>query len=373
MPQPLIVSISPHLRDRDSTARIMWTVVAVLAPVAAWSGYVFGYRAWMVILTAVVFAVGSEAAVCLYRRIPSTLNDGSAIITGTLLAFCLPANVPLYVPAVGSVIAIVLVKSIFGGLGHNIWNPALMARAILQLSFPTSLNLAQWPILRDTHKFFDLGRFAANINDVGVDAVTGATVTAAVAMPARVADAISQATPLNTHMLPPHTGVLAGYDPSHLSMWLGLRPGCLGETCFVLLTLGCLVLIALRIVKWYMPTLYIATTLLVVTVLPYSKGPLVTSWGDWGYPAYHLLFGGVALGAMFMATDMVTSPLTAAGRIIFAVGCGLITGLIRLYGGYPEGVCYAILLMNTATPLIDRITRPRVFGTHRLPRQGVTS
>lgn len=357
MSQELVVSVSPHLRDRDSTARIMWTVVAVLAPAAIWSGYVFGYRAWIVILTSVLFSVGSEAVVCAYRKLPLTINDGSAVITGILLAFCLPANAPLYVPAIGGIIAIVLAKAIFGGLGHNIWNPALMSRAILQLSFPGSLNLPRWPILRDSASNFDVSRFAGNINDLSADAVT-------------------RATPLATSMIPPVKGIAAGYDPSHFSMWMGLRPGCLGETCFVLLALGCLVLIALRIVKWYVPVLYLATTALVVTVLPYSKGPVVTAWGDWGNPLYNVLFGGVAMGAMFMATDMVTTPLTALGQIIFAVGCGLITALVRLYGGYPEGVCYSILLMNTATPLIDRVTRPRVFGTiwpSGQPRKGVTS
>jgi len=358
--QELIVSVSPHLRDRDSTARIMWTVVATLIPAAIWAGYVFGYRAWLVILTAVVFAVASEAAVCVYRKLPLTIGDGSAVITGILLAFVLSPGVPLYVPAVGSIIAIVLVKQIFGGLGHNIWNPALMARAILQLSFPNALNLPRWPILNnDTFGLFNVSRFAGNVNDLTVDAVT-------------------RATPLHESMIPPVKGVAAGYDPSQFSMWMGFRPGCLGETCFVLLALGCLVLIALRIVKWYVPVLYLATLALMTTVLPYAKGggSVVTTWGQWGDPFYHVLFGGAALGAMFMATDMVTTPLTALGQIIFAVGCGVITALVRLYGGYPEGVCYSILLMNTATPLIDRITRPRVFGTvwpSGQPRKGAAS
>ena len=348
MSEKLVVSVSPHLRDRDSTARIMWTVAGVLVPAAVWAGYVFGYRAWVVILTAVLSSVASEAIVCAVRKIPLTTGDGSAVVTGLLLAFVLPANAPLYVPAIGGIIAIVLVKQIFGGLGHNIWNPALMARAILQLSFPDALNLPQWPILRHTDRLLDVARFAGNINDLAADAVT-------------------RATPLDVTMLPPANGVAAGYDPASFGMWMGLRPGCLGETCFILLALGCVILIALRIVKWYVPVLYLGTVALMVTVLPLAKGEgaraVVTQWGQWGNPLYHVLFGGVALGAMYMATDMVTSPLTRAGQIIFAVGCGLITALVRLYGGYPEGVCYSILLMNTATPLIDRITRPRVFGT----------
>ena len=323
----------------------MWTVVAALVPAGFWSGYVFGYRAWLVILTAVVFCVGSEAAVCAIRKLPLSIGDGSAVVTGMLLAFVLPASAPVYVTALGGVIAIVLVKQIFGGLGHNIWNPALMSRAILQLSFPNALNLPEWPILKGSWKVVDVARFAGNINDLAVDAVT-------------------RATPLT--MLP-QTGIEQGYSPADFGMWMGLRPGCLGETCFVLLALGCVALIALRIVKWYVPVVYLGTLALMVTVLPYGKGEglraLTTSWGQWGNPFYHVVFGGAALGAMYMATDMVTTPLTRGGQLIFAVGCGVITALVRLYGGYPEGVCYSILLMNTATPLIDRVTRPRVFGT----------
>ena len=347
----------------------MWTVVATLMPAFVWSGYLFGYRAWLVTGVSVIFAVASEYVVQAYRRAPITVGDGSAVITGMLLAFVLPPNVPLWLPAVGAVIAVALVKQVFGGLGHNIWNPALLGRAALQLSFPDLINHAQWPILNPKTVGYGLGRFAGNILDavpatVSERAADAATAASRLALP-QTGDAVSMATPLT--MLP-QTGIHNyGYSPASFSMWMGLQPGSLGETSFILLALGCLVLVALRIVKWYVPVLYLGSLALMVTVLPYSKGEepmrLVTQWGAWGNPLYHVMFGGAALGAFFMATDMVTTPLTWKGQVIFAVGCGMLTALIRLYGGYAEGVCYSILLMNTATPLIDRITQPRVYGT----------
>ncbi len=341
---PFVVGTSPHLNDRDSTARIMWSVVLALVPALLAALYVFGWYAGVVVLTCVVACMACEAIIQRVRGVPVTVSDGSAAVTGVLLAFVLPPQTPVWVCVLGSVVSIGLAKQLFGGLGCNVWNPALVGRAVLQISLPDIINSAKWPILNPAEGGFQWSRLLMDIRQAGASP-----------------DVITQATPLS---VTPLQGIdQLGYHPCSLKMLLGVHPGSLGETSFILLALGGIALILMGRVKWQLPAFYIGTVALLTWIFPYSKlnyeGPAAFFAGD---PAYHVVFGGLALGAFFMATDMVTSPLTTFGQILFAVGCGVITAAIRLYGGYPEGVCYSILLMNTAVPMIDRYTRPRVLG-----------
>ena len=347
--EKLTVRTSPHIRDADSTARIMWSVALALVPAFVGSLFIFGYYAGVVTLACVASCMFFETLIQAVRKVPITVSDGSAAVTGMLLAFVLPPDVPLWIPVLGSLIAIGLAKQLFGGLGHNIWNPALVARAVLQLSAPDFINHGGgWPVLRGSDGGTVFSRLFMNISDT--------------------ADAVTQASPLS---MASATGVDKGYDVSFAAdaatswrLWLGFEPGCLGETSFILLAVGGIALILFKRIKWQVPVCYIGTVALLVWMFPYSKASFPPTEGFFvGNPLYHVAFGGLALGAFFMATDMVTTPLTTLGQIVFAVGCGILTAVIRLYGGYPEGVCYSILIMNTAVPLIDRFTRVRVFGT----------
>jgi len=325
----LIVSASPHIRDIDSIPRIMWGVVFSLIPAGIASTVVFGYYSLYVVFLSCLAAVCSEIFVLQLRKLPlSTIKDGSAIVTGILLAYTLPPSVPWYVPVVGSFFAITIVKHTFGGLGNNIWNPALAARAFLQVAYPAVIN-SDWRILNPDKLFH-------NIMKVDADG--------------KLLDAVTKATPLAKE---------AGAETYRFAeLLIGNVPGCIGETSAIALLLGGFYLIYKRYIKWYVPTCYIAVVFFMAMFLPPR---VVTPWAN--NPFYHVFAGGLLLGAFFMATDMVTSPLTKKGLIIFAVGAGALTALIRFYSGYPEGVCYSILLMNTATPLIDRFTKPRLYGS----------
>lgn len=305
-----LVSSSPHIRSGETTQRIMLDVIIALMPALIAGILYFGFRALTVTITAVVFAVAAEAAMQKILGKPVTVNDLSAVVTGVLLAFNVPVTMPLWMVAVGSVFAIAVAKQCFGGLGYNFINPALAARAVL---------LASWPV-RMTNWV------------------------------APGADAVSTATPL---------AILKGAEaagqplPGILDLFIGNIGGCIGETSALALILGGAYLIYRGVISYRIPVVYIGT----VAVLSFLFGGF-----DATAMIYHVFAGGLFLGAIFMATDYSTSPMTAKGQIIFAVGCGLLTALIRFYGGYPEGVSYSILLMNLATPLIDRYTMPRKFG-----------
>ncbi len=394
---PYIVASSPHWNEPSSVRRIMADVVIALCPAFAWAAFAYGYRAPLVVVVCVAAATLSEAACRRLMGRDLAIDDGSAVVTGALLAAVLPANIPFWFAALGAAFAIVIGKQVFGGLGANIWNPALLARAAMQVSMPGHMIAARWPWL----SFAD-GRAAAGAatdwtgNPARSFAGTFAELNAKAAQPA---DAILSATmPLHanpgvpasgydlitaaTSMKTVHYPVLeAGLDPAAAlppaltptwtdvaRAWLGAEGGCLGEVAAGLLLLGGLYLLWRNVISWRIPAAYLATVALCVFALPM---PVVHGGdqvayrfaGSWTLLLLHLGGGGVMLGAFFMATDYVTSPLTPSGKIVFGAGCGLLTMVIRLYGGYPEGVCYAILLMNTAVPLIDRFTRPRVFGT----------
>ena len=271
----LTVSSSPHIRSKESTERIMTDVIIALAPAMIASVFFFRLGAVKVLFFSIVSCVLTEAVLQKLMKKPITVNDFSAVVTGLLLAFNMPAAVSFWIPIVGGVFAISIVKQLFGGLGHNFMNPALAARAML---------LASWPVQM------------TNWVSPG-------------------ADAVSTATPLSV--------------------------------------LGGIYLIIRKVISPVIPVVYIGTVALLTLVL---------GGFDFQYMLQNLLAGGLVLGAFFMATDYSTSPITPKGKIFFAVGCGLITTIIRLYGGYPEGVSYSILLMNIAAPLIDKFTRPKVFG-----------
>ncbi len=301
MDNTLLVSPSPHIRSSNSTTRIMLDVIIALCPALVASVVIFGFRALAVTALCVAVCVLAEWAFEKLCKREVTVGDLSAAVTGILLAFNLPASVPLWQAAFGSVVAIVVVKQLFGGIGKNFANPAITARIVMLLSFSGSMS-----------------NFAtAN-------------------------DAVSGATPLAL--------MSAGEDmPSLLDMFIGRHGGSLGETCALALLAGGIYLVARRVITWHTPVVYLTTVALFALAL--GENPL-----------HHLLSGGLMLGAIFMATDYSTTPSTPWGKVIFGVGCGLITVLIRVFGSYPEGVSFAILLMNILTPYISKWTKRKPFG-----------
>jgi len=312
MKDKLIVSVSPHLHKDESVSKIMWMVIISLLPAGAAGVFIFGITALWVIILGVVSALVTEAILQVLSKRKVTILDGSAVITGLLLAYNLPPKVPFWLPIMGAFFSIAIGKQIFGGLGQNIFNPALVGRVFLMASWPKYMTTFTRPL--------------------NYDAVTSAT-PLALLKEGRVLENIS-----------------------YLDLFLGKRGGCIGEVCILALLLGALFLFIKGYISWHIPLSYILT----VGVFTYIFGQKGLFSGDW---LFHILSGGLILGAFFMATDYVTSPLTRKGQVIFGIGCGVITAVIRLWGGYPEGVSYAILMMNAATPIIDRYTKNRVYGS----------
>lgn len=300
-----IVSVSPHIRSNESTTTIMRDVLIALSPALVASVIFFGVRALVVSVvcvgTAVFFEWGFEK-IC---KRPNTIGDLSAAVTGLLLAFNLPVDIPLWQAAFGSLVAIVVVKQLFGGIGYNFANPAITARIVMLIAF--SGTMTSWAI-------------------------------------PNFSDAVSSATPL----VALKSGTM---DVTHLQLFLGNVGGCLGETSALALLIGGIYLIAKKIITWHTPVAFIGT----VFVLALIKG-------GFGFAVAEILAGGVFIGAFFMATDYVTTPSTKWGRIIFGIGCGLITCLIRFFGNYPEGVSFSILFMNILTPYISKWTATKPLG-----------
>lgn len=330
MSSRLTVGSSPHIHAPLDTQKIMAWVLASLLPAGAAGIWFLGLSSLGVIVTCVAVCVGSEF---LWQKLAGqrvTVSDLSAAVTGLLLAYNLPPTIPLWMAACGSVFAIVLVKQFFGGLGGNIVNPALAARAMMLISWPVAMTT--WTVQGVSGATpLALLKWAATSAEPAASAVSQATSAAASA-----AEAASPALP---------------------SLWdllIGNVGGCIGETSAVALLLGGALLIWKGIVSWRIPVVYI------VTVAVFSL-----AFGRSGGPLYEVLTGGLMLGAFFMATDYTTSPMTAKGQLLFAAGCGLLTALIRTFGGYPEGVSYSILIMNLTVPLIDRLTVPRILGEAR--------
>ena len=305
----LTVASSPHIRGNFRTSRLMLDVVLALLPALAVGAYVLGIRALLVALISVAAAMTTELCYSWIFKKRNTVIDCSAMVTGLLFAMTLPVSVPYWVAAAGSAFAILAAKLMFGGLGQNIFNPALLARAAVMVLFPASLT--RYPAL-------------------GVDAVTGAT-------------------PLH-HMVMP-----ALPEESILDMFLGNCPGSIGEISALALILGGVYLVVRKVISARIPLAYIGSV--AVLTLVFHKTDDALSW-----MLYSLFSGGLMLGAIFMATDYVTSPVTKRGQIIYGVGCGVLTVLFRYFGLFPEGVTYGILLMNLCVWTIDRYTAPRIYG-----------
>ena len=320
MAKRLTVSASPHARSKETTTGIMLDVIIALIPAFIMSVVYFGLRALVLTATCVVSCVAFEFIARKVMKRNSTIGDLSAVVTGIILAFNLPATLPLWMAVIGSLIAIVVVKQMFGGIGQNFVNPAMTARIILMTSFPTAM--AKWVV-----PFTDT--FSA-------DAVTSATPMATLAsVKGGDISAVAEALPSLTDML------------------IGKHGGSMGEACSIALIIGGLYLIARKVISPIIPFTFIGT----VAVFMLFAGN-----GHIDFVAYELLGGGLMLGAFFMATDYSTSPINKKGKIIFGIGCGLITSLIRIFGSLPEGVSFSIILMNILVPHIENMTTPKPFG-----------
>lgn len=300
----LIVSHTPHLRSNESVRRMMLDVIIALTPALIGSIYFFKLNAVKLLLASIISAVVFEAGIQKLFKKEVKIKNLSAVVTGILIAFNLPAHAPWWIAVFASGFAIIIIKEFFGGIGHNFMNPALGARAAL---------VASWP-----------GIMTNYINP----------------------DGISAATPLT---------ILKGGStalPSIQRMLIGDIGGVIGETSAILLLIGAIYLIVRKVIDWKIPVFYIASTCILLVVLGVDASNII----------YHVLGGGLILGAFFMATDYASTPVTPMGRIIFAIGCGILTALIRVKGAMPEGVSYSILIMNVAAPVIERWTQPKVFG-----------
>lgn len=316
----LIVSHSPHISGNDTIQRTMLDVIIALIPAMIAGIWVMGPRAAVVILTSVLACVFFEWVWQKAVKKPSSISDLSAVVTGLLFAFNLPVTVPLWMVVIGAFVAIIVVKQFFGGLGHNFMNPALAARAFL---------LASWALAMTTW----------------IEPGTGMGLSL-FATP----DAVSSATPLAA--MKEGSGQLATYA----NLFLGNVGGCIGETSVLAILIGAAYLIIRKVIRLRVPVTYIVVVAIGTWIFAGKNGYFS---GDW---LYEIMAGGLMLGAFFMATDYTTTPFTPVGQYVFALGCGILTVLIRIWGGYPEGVSYSILLMNVATPLIDKFTQPRRYG-----------
>jgi len=295
------ISVGPHIRDREDARSIMWWVAFALLFPAAAATYFFGLKALVLIIFTTFVAIASEAVFQWLAKRSITVSDGSAAVTGILLALIIPSTLPLWMAAIGAILAVGLVKGLFGGLGFNIFNPALAARALL---------LASWPV--------------AMTNWV------------------KPFETVTTATPL-------FLAKMGQVVPGYWDLFIGNRAGSLGETSVLAILIGAVILFYKKIIDWPAPTAYIGTVAIMTYLLGHD-------------PLFGILSGGLMIGAFFMATDYVTAPVTVKGRFIFGLGCGVMTVLIRYFGGFPEGVNYSILLMNILTPIIDKYARPRLFG-----------
>lgn len=350
MENKIIVSSSPHLHDRSNVKFVMWNVVIALLPALIAGVIHYGFKALSITIYSVIGAVVAEALIQKLRKKEVTIMDGSAVLTGMLVAFNIHAGSPWWLGVIGSVFAIAIGKHAFGGLGHNIVNPALLGRAFLLASWPT-LVTAGWVPPNVGHTS---GLNMAHIPEQAHQLVTSAT-PLGVAKMLRNPDIISSIGTDNAQNIFSH---LTDYS-TLMNLFWGNIGGCIGEVSAFALLLGALYLLLLHIIEWRIPVFYIGT----VFVLTYIFGGLNGIFSASIFlPLFHILAGGLFLGAFFMATDMVTSPVTKRGRIIFGIGCGVICVVIRLVGGYPEGVSYSILIMNLFVPLIDRYTMPKAFG-----------
>ncbi len=323
----LTISGSPHDYSDQSTKKIMWGVVIALVPTMLVSFWYFGLGAVYITLTSVLACVLFEFLIQKYLlKGNSTITDGSAVITGILLALNVPSNLPIWMIIVGALVAIGVAKMTYGGLGKNPFNPALIGRVFLLMSFP--VNMTSWPLPTVNRTAF-------------LDAVTGPTALGTIKEGLAKGESVQQ---------------LINNIPSYTDMFLGNIGGSLGEVSAIAIILGGLFMLFRKIITWHIPASFILTVFAFTGILFLMDN---TKYVD---PIFHLLTGGLMLGAIFMATDMVTSPMTKSGMLLFGFGCGLLTVLIRVWGSYPEGVSFAILIMNALVPLINKGFKPKKFG-----------
>ena len=327
MDKQLIVSPSPHVHSGESTSRLMFNVVLALMPAFAVSLYYFGVGALIVTLLSVGSCIIFEYLIqkFLLKGNP-TITDGSAVVTGLLLAFNVPSNLPWYIVVIGSLVAIGVAKMSFGGLGSNPFNPALVGRVFMLISFP--VQMTSWPLPVASRLQY-------------LDAVTGPTPLAILKEGLKNGETISQ---------------MGDKIPTHMQMFMGLMGGSLGEIAAFALLIGFVWLLFTKVIPWHIPV-SIFTTIAVFTGILWMINPETNA-----DPIFHLLTGGVMIGAIFMATDYVTSPMNPVGMWIFGIGIGLLTVIIRVWGAYPEGVSFAILIMNAFVPLLNRYIKPKRFG-----------
>ena len=325
--QPIIISASPHVHSDRTSKKIMYDVVIALIPAFLVSLYVFGIGAFVVTAVAVASCLLFEYLIQKFLlKTAVTIGDGSALITGILLAFNLPSGLPIWMVIVGSLVAIGVAKLSFGGLGFNIFNPALIGRVFLLISFPVQMTM--WP--------------TAVENSLSMsDGVSGATTLGIIKEGLMYGDTMS---------------TIATKIPSTIDLFLGLTGGSIGEMSALALLVGGIYLIIRKVISWHIPV-FVLGTMAIMTGIFWVINP-----EQYASPLIHILSGGAILGAFFMATDMVTSPMTKKGMIIFAISIGLITVVIRLFGAYPEGVSFAIIIMNAFVPLINKYFKPRRFG-----------
>ena len=318
----LHVGVSPHLRGKDTTTSIMGWVLFALLPLTIYGIYIGGLHAFAVVVMCIAGAVITEVVLQRLMHVPVTVGDLSAVVTGLLLALTLPPRLPFWIAFIGGVVAIALGKQVFGGLGHNIFNPALVGRAVLFISWSSYMTTS-----------FLIHPKAGVVNTATVKSI----------------NAISSATPLYTMGLVRKGEVTINAARYVKPLLFGNPWGCIGEVSAVLILLGLAILLFKKLVDWRIPVCFVGTVMLL-------------SWIKGGNPVFYALAGGLLLGACFMATDYVTNPMTGWGKAIFAVGCGVVTFVLRYYSNMPEGVMFAILLMNGFTPLIDRYIQPRPVG-----------
>jgi electron transport complex protein RnfD len=322
-----VISGAPHIHSNDSVSKMMWNVVIALSPVFLVSIYFFGLPALITVCVSVASCLFFEWAITKYLlKKEISVRDGSAVITGLLLAFNLPSNIPIWITIIGALVAIGVAKMAFGGLGNNPFNPALVGRAFLMISFPVAMTT--WPVIQPIFGKTGL-----------LDAVTGPTPFGF------IKEQLAMGVPMSDITI-----------PNWADMLIGARGGALGEVSVIAVLIGGIYLLCRKVISWHIPVAFIMTVFVFAAILWFiNPNEFINPW-------VHLLSGGLMIGAVFMATDLVTSPMTGVGKLIFGFGCGVLTILIRVWGSYPEGVSFAILIMNAFVPLINKGCKARVFG-----------
>jgi electron transport complex protein RnfD len=324
----LTVSPSPHIHGNQSVSKIMWGVVIAMIPALLVSIYFFGLGAIRVTLIAVAACILVEYLIQRFLiKGPNTVGDGSAVITGILLAFNVPSNLPWWIIVIGAIIAIGMGKMSFGGLGKNPFNPALVGRVFLLISFP--VQMTSWPIPKPL--------FAKGLTDV----ITGPTPLGILKEGIKAGESVS---------------ALKAQIPDYVELLMGNMGGSLGEVSAIALLIGALFMLIRKIISWHIPVAYLGSVIVFTGILWLVNDQQFVD------PLFHLVTGGMMLGVFFMATDMVSSPMSGKGQLIFGLGCGVLTVIIRVWGAYPEGVSFAILIMNAFVPLINRGFKPKRFG-----------